>query len=204
MSRGGHTPSPIWEATPPHPRTSSLCVSRTLRNPATPVGAWSRANRPFLYTCVPTYVYAYAHDAFTRDCRRRRRWTLRASRHTHTRKRIHVTRHGVQKGRDWQCRGPTCPLPQHGHAPRGSTWPFSSSGWCATVKLALQILRGTQLIRPVPMQQINPALWIHTCAFDGTHMLAFLDSRWCATISFKDNHWRVSRNVKWKKIFLFL
>ena len=43
--------------------------------------------------------------------------------------------HEVQKGRDWQCRGPTCPLPQSGHAPRASTW-FFSSGSCATVRLS--------------------------------------------------------------------
>lgn len=66
-----------------------------------------------------------------------------ARRDAHACERIRAARHGVQKGRDWQCRGPTCPLPQHGHAPRGSTWSFSSSGWCATVKPALQILRGT-------------------------------------------------------------
>lgn len=66
-----------------------------------------------------------------------------ARRDAHAHSRIHAARHeNVQKGRDWQCRGPTCPLPQHGHAPRGSTWPFSSSGWCATVKPAPWILRG--------------------------------------------------------------
>jgi len=177
VSRGGHTPSPIWEATPPHPRTSSLCVSRTLRNPAARAGACSREQT------LPVYVCAYVYAAFTRDCRycRCRRWTLRAL-SAHARERIRAARHGVQKGRDWQCRGPTCPLPQHGHAPRGSTWLFSSSGWCATVKPALQILRG-----------------IHSAGADATNKSCIMEPylhvrwrtyvglfryRWCATMFF--------------------
>jgi len=64
VSRGRHTPSPIRGATPPHPRTSSLCVSRTLRNPATPVGACSRASRPFLCYCARARARV-ARNAFT-------------------------------------------------------------------------------------------------------------------------------------------
>lgn len=69
MSRGGHTSSPIREATPPHPRTSSLYVSRTLHNPATPVGARSRASKsPF--PCARACVYACAREQriYTRLC----------------------------------------------------------------------------------------------------------------------------------------
>jgi len=57
-----------------------------------------------------------------------------------------------------------------------------------------------EYIRPVPMQQINPTLRIHTCALDAARMLALLGGRWCATIFFLRTIIWVSRNLMKKKI----
>lgn len=146
-------------------------------------GPFAREQKPFsVRTCVCVCVRARTTHLHAFVLSSHRRWTLRKRKRTRTYN-THAATYEVQKGRDWQCRGPTCPLPQHGHAPRGSTWPFSSSGWCATVKPALRILRGTHTAGAA-MQQINPTLRIHTCALDGARMLALLGSRWCATIFF--------------------
>lgn len=133
-------------------------------------GPFAREQALYVSTCVCVCVRArttHLH-AFVRSSS-----TVNPSQtHTYTQ-----PRSKVQKGRDWQCRGPTCPLPQHGHAPRGSTWPFSSSGWCATVKPALRILRGTHTAGADATNKSYITNTIPACLM--ARMLALLDSRQC-------------------------
>lgn len=172
MSRGGHTSSPIREATPPHPRTSSLYVSRTLHDPATLRSGPVRARaKPF--PCARACVYACAREQriYTRLCVHHRRWTLRKRTHT----RSHVAKY--RKAEIDNAGGPPAPYPNTDTRPAVAPGPSRRRDGALPSSLPFGFC--AEHIRPVSMQQINPTLRIHTCAFDATRMLVLLDSRQC-------------------------
>lgn len=154
MSRGRHTPSPIREATPPHPRTSSLCVRRTLLNPAALTGGLcSRASRPFLYACL----CVYSNDAFTRVCTRRRSPANPSHVGTHTRTHAY-TQPGTRTYRKAEidnAGGPPAPYLNMDTRPAVAPGPSRRRDGALPSSLPLGFCAES---RSVPMQQINPAL----------------------------------------------